>query len=73
YAKIKLEVFKTINDIFKLNTIRICKVTSIVRDRYPDSIYTRRDIYNARAFSINISSIVIPLLVLSLRYLTIIG
>ena len=44
-----LEVLKKIDDTFKLNTIRARKITTIVYNEFPKSIYIRRDIYNARA------------------------
>ncbi|KAK3494286.1 uncharacterized protein B0T23DRAFT_313123, partial [Neurospora hispaniola] len=47
--KIKLEIFKKIDDTLKLNTIRIRKITTIVREDFPNSIYIKSDIYNVRA------------------------
>ena len=35
-------------DISKLNAIRICKIASIVRNYYLDTVYIRRNIYNVR-------------------------
>ncbi|KAL0466373.1 hypothetical protein QR685DRAFT_451517, partial [Neurospora intermedia] len=49
YRKIKLEIFKKINNTSKFNTIRIRKITTIVRKEFLNSIYTRTNIYNAQA------------------------
>ena len=31
-----------------MNIIRVCEVASTIRNEYKDSVYIRRDIYNAR-------------------------
>ncbi|KAK3487409.1 uncharacterized protein B0T23DRAFT_323515, partial [Neurospora hispaniola] len=47
--KIKLEIFRKIDNTSKLDTIQIREISTIVREDFPSSIYTRTDSYNPRA------------------------
>ena len=44
-----LEVLKKIDNTFKLNIIRVREIIIIIRNEFPNSVYIRRDIYNACA------------------------
>ena len=44
----KLEVLKKINNTSKFNGIRVREIIFIVRNIFPNTIYIRIDIYNAR-------------------------
>ncbi|KAK3498978.1 uncharacterized protein B0T23DRAFT_309290, partial [Neurospora hispaniola] len=46
HYKIKLEIFKKIDDTSKFNTIRIREITTIVQEDFPKSVHIQANIYN---------------------------
>ncbi|KAK3343145.1 hypothetical protein B0H65DRAFT_577050 [Neurospora tetraspora] len=49
HRRLQPEVFEAIDEASKLNGMPAREVDSVLRKRFPGSVHTRRDIYNARA------------------------
>ncbi|KAJ4397956.1 hypothetical protein N0V85_006406 [Neurospora sp. IMI 360204] len=49
HRRLQPEVFEAIDEASKLNNLPAREVDSVLRQKFPGSVHTRKDIYNARA------------------------